>query len=104
MTSAQKTAFLVGNRIYLRPLCDADVRGHYPSWLNDAEVCQGNSHHTYPYTQEQALAYIHQTVQDPQQLILAIVTNADDRHIGNVALQRIHPIARCAEFAILIGD
>ena len=36
--------------------------------------------------------------------MLAVVLRADDRHVGNISLQSIHPIDRAAEFAILIGD
>ena len=35
---------------------------------------------------------------------LAIISNADDAHIGNVQLTSIHPVNRSAEFSIFIGD
>ncbi|MBI3524682.1 MAG: GNAT family N-acetyltransferase [Betaproteobacteria bacterium] len=96
--------FLEGQRLYLRALADKDADGDYPAWLNDAEVCRGNSHHVFPYSREAALDYIRQTRQSTTSLVLAIVVREDHHHIGNIALQSIHPIHRSAEFAILIGD
>jgi ribosomal-protein-alanine N-acetyltransferase len=96
--------FLKGRRVYLRPLAEADADGPYPTWFNDEEVCRGNSHHVFPYSREAALAYIRRAAQTRDELILAIALAADHRHIGNVALQAIHPVNRSAEFAIVIGD
>jgi ribosomal-protein-alanine N-acetyltransferase len=98
------SSFITGERIYLRALVESDVLGPYPVWLNDAEVCRGNSHHVYPYTAEAALDYIRLSAQTRDTLILAIVLKEDGRHIGNIALQAIHPVYRSAELSILIGD
>lgn len=97
-------AFLQGKRLYLRSLVEADAEGPYTAWFNDEEVCRGNSHHVFPYTREAALAYIRQAVQSQSDLILAIVRREDDRHIGNIALQNIHPVYRSAEFSIILGE
>jgi len=96
--------FLKGKNIYLRPLKDDDLKGNYISWLNDPEVCKYNSHHTFPYTIEKAKAYISSVSGVPNMLVLAIVLNGQDRHIGNVSLQDINYINRSAEFAIVLGE
>jgi len=96
--------FLHGEHLVLRPLLESDADGPYPGWLNDAEVCQGNSHHVLPYTPQTALEYIRRTQQSPTDLVLAIVLKENDTHVGNIALQSIHSLHRCAEFAILIGN
>jgi RimJ/RimL family protein N-acetyltransferase len=96
--------FLQGQHIYLRVLTDEDASGDYPAWLNDAEVCRGNSHHVFPYPKEAALDYIRKVRESTTNLALAIVLREDHRHIGNITLQSIHPINRSAEFAMLIGD
>jgi [ribosomal protein S5]-alanine N-acetyltransferase len=97
-------AFLAGPRLYLRALREADADGPYPGWFNDAEVCRGNSHHVFPYTREAALAYIRHAGQTRESLILAVVLREGHRHIGNIALQDIHPVNRSAELSILIGE
>lgn len=95
--------FIQGARLYLRPLSSADAEGAYPSWLNQASVCFGNSHHIYPYTREMAREYIANASKGHDHLILAIVLNDSHQHIGNIALQGIHPVYRSAELSILIG-
>ncbi len=97
-------AFLNGPTIYLRGLRDEDAEGGYPGWFNDAATCAGNSHHVYPYGREQALAYIRESRERRDRLVLAVVLRDGERHVGNVALQDIHPIHHSAEFAVVIGD
>ena len=99
-----RVPFLKGEHLYLRSLIESDAQGPYVTWFNDEEVCRGNSHHVFPYTPEAALAYIRHAAQKRDELILAIVLSEDDQHIGNIALQNIHPIYRSAEFSIVIGD
>jgi len=97
--------FLLGERIYLRALVDEDANENYPLWFNDEEVCAGNSHHVYPYSRDEARQYIRNVNADRSQLVLAIcLQDIGNKHIGNVALQNIHPVYRSAEFAIVIGD
>jgi len=97
-------SFLNGKRIYLRQLRDEDAQGCYPAWFNDNGICRGNSHHIFPYSNEDALDYIKFSRQTKDDLILAIVTIKGDQHIGNIALQHIHPIYRSADLSIVIGE
>jgi RimJ/RimL family protein N-acetyltransferase len=99
-----KGVFLKGPRLSLRGLRVKDADGDYPNWLNDAEVCAGNSHGEYPYSRQAARDYIRESAASPLDLVLAMVLTEGERHIGNIALQHIHGINRSAEFAILIGD
>ena len=99
-----KYPFLVGNNIYLRPLAEQDLEGDYLNWFNDSEVCQYNSHHVFPMTKEKAEEYIKKVSSSGTDLVLAIVLNTNNRHIGNISLQNINYVNRSAEFAIIIGD
>jgi RimJ/RimL family protein N-acetyltransferase len=100
----ENTMFIEGKQVSLRGLTLADLEGQYVNWLNDAEVCQYNIHHTFPYSREQAANYIEASYGQGDRLILAIILNKTGEHIGNIALQSIHPIHRAAEFGILIGE
>ena len=102
--STAPAPFLVGDKIYLRALVAADAAGPYATWFNDEEVCRGNSHHVFPYTQDAASSYIEYAIGTRDALVLAIVPKEDHQHIGNIALQKIHPIYHSAEFSIVIGD
>lgn len=99
-----KNYFLVGKRIYLRPLTLKDLKGNYIQWLNDAEVCEYNSHHVFPYTSEEAVEYIENVKDLKKHLILAIVVKESNEHIGNISLQNINYISHNAELTILIGE
>ncbi|MDD1667142.1 MAG: GNAT family N-acetyltransferase [Methanomicrobiales archaeon] len=98
------TIFLSGRRVALRPLREEDCTGPYLSWLNDAEVCAGNSHHVFPFTPAEAGEYLARARAARDELILAITLKKDGRHIGNIALQRINPVCLSAELAIIIGE
>lgn len=102
--ATQAEVFLQGDRIVLRNLQLADADGPYPSWMNDPEVCQYNSHHVYPYTPEKARQYIESVRATSNAVVLAVVIKETGEHIGNISLQGIHPVHRSAEFAILMGD
>lgn len=96
--------FINGEKIYLRGLSKNDLDGGYLGWLNDADVCQYNSHHIFPYYRENGEEYIRKTLRSRSNLVLAINLKENDLHIGNVSLQKIDYINRSAEFAILIGE
>lgn len=99
-----KNVFLKGKDIYLRPLEEKDLKGNYVSWLNDSEVNLYNSHHVFPYSKEEGLAYIKASKKNTNTLVLAIVTKTRNVHVGNIALQNIDFFNRSAEFAILVGE
>lgn len=96
--------FLEGPRLILRALEESDADGPYPGWLNDPIVCAGNSHAVFPYGRQAAREFIRQRAGLRDELVLAILLKAGDRHIGNIALQHVHSIYRSADLSILIGE
>jgi len=99
-----KNPFLVGEKVYLRPLSLEDLDGNYVSWLNDSEVCVNNSHHIFPYTKEMARDYIQNAYISKDKLILAAVLKENHLHIGNISLLQIDFISQNAAFAVLFGE
>lgn len=99
-----KQAFLTSQRLHYQPLCLEHLSSEYIQWLNDAEVCRFNRHHTYPYNEEKAKAYIQAVMHDTRSIVLAIIETQSNRHIGNIALQQIDPVNRSADLSILIGE
>lgn len=98
-------AFIIGERIYLRPLQIEDSEGPYINWFNDEEVCKGNMHHVFPHALEDIREYISMSNKKVQDyLILAIISKTDNTHIGNIALTNIDPVVRTAEFSMIIGE
>lgn len=96
--------FLEGHQVYLRALTEADADGPYLNWFNDSFVSEHNGHHFFPFSREDALAYIRRMGSPNDELALAVAAADDDRHIGNVALKKIDRIAMTAEIALVIGD
>jgi RimJ/RimL family protein N-acetyltransferase len=96
--------FLVGEKVYLRALTEADLTGNYFQWFNDQEVCRYNSHGAYPNSLARMQSYFARTQQDASLLALAIVDKATDVHVGNIALQEINWLSRSAEYAIVLGE
>lgn len=99
-----KNVFLKGKTIYLRSLEEEDLTAEYLQWLNDEEVCEFNSHATYPNNKSKMRSYFESQGSNNSVIVFAILTNDGDKHIGNISLQGIQPIHRSAEFAILMGD
>lgn len=96
--------FLESEKIYLRPLKEEDAEGNYRYWLNDREVCLGNSHQRFPITELSLKKYINESNGSSSKLLLGIFDKSTDSHVGNASLQNINYIARSAEFAIVIGE
>ena len=96
--------FLENEKIGLRPLEEQDVEGNYSKWLNDKEVCKYNSHHRYPSSKDELKSYIQRTKGNSSLLVFAIEDKKEKKHIGNISLQNIDFINRCAEIAFLIGE
>jgi ribosomal-protein-alanine N-acetyltransferase len=97
--------FLEGGQIYLRALTKNDLNEDYVSWLNDAEVCEFNSHARFPYTTEKMEGYYEKIQQSNAiNVVLAIVDKQTGIHVGNISLQNINWIDRNAEYAILLGN
>lgn len=95
--------FLEGEKIFLRPLSLSDISENYLSWLNDPQTNLYNSHSIFPYTTEQLKDYV-KGIDNKSKVVLAICDQKSGKHIGNISLQNIDWVSRCAEFAILIGE
>ena len=94
--------FIVGDRIYLRPLDveDADI---FVSWLNDTEIrqCLGT---TSPLNKLGEQEYLKKLYKDERSLLLGIVLRSNDELIGSVGLDDISLAHRHAEIGIFIGN
>ena len=87
---------------FVRPLVEDDVDGPYPTWFEDQEVCRYNSHGKF----FKAKSYFREYVRglDHEGSLVWAICHDSDGHIGNISLQKISPLNRTAEFAIILGD
>ncbi len=100
----KKDIFLKGKSIYLRALNEDDINGNYSRWLNDSEITLYNSHGRFPVTTEKLIEFVRGAAKSNTSLVMAVVDNETDTHIGNISLQSINWIDRSAEIAFILGE
>lgn len=98
-----KTPYIIGGRIYLRPLEREDLNEKYLKWLNDPDVNRYLESGLFPSTRD-GLEEFYKRTTSHTEVILAIAEIESDEHIGNVKLGPINWIHRSATFGILIGE
>jgi RimJ/RimL family protein N-acetyltransferase len=96
-------AFLVGERLYLRPLEEADAGADYVSWLHDPEVTRWLETGRWPTSVDGLRAWIRRFADSRTDLAFAIVDRASEAHVGNVTLNHVHPVHRTADTGLMLG-
>jgi diamine N-acetyltransferase len=97
-----KNPFLIGERIYLRPLEREDAAIFVP-WVNDQEIIR-NLVLYRPMNRDNEEEFIARASKEHNGIVLGIALKKDDRLIGNTALHAVHSKNRNAGFGIMIGD
>ena len=97
-----KTPYLVGERVYLRPL-NRDDASVLQRQINNPEVVR-TLMVWRPMSLEAETAFIERIAQSETDVVLAIALREDDRMIGDAGLHQIDWRSRVAEFGIQIGD
>lgn len=98
-------AYIVGQKVILRPLMEEDFTSEYLRWLNDPEINRYSQRRSFPLSWEAMKSYKEYFSKNPQKgFILAIIEKNKKIHIGNIAVVNIQLVNRCAEIAILIGN
>ena len=94
--------FIVGDRIYLRPLEVEDVDS-FVMWLSDEEIRQCLGMRT-PFNRLREREYIEGLYKDDREIVLCIVLRDNDELIGAVGLHDISMVHRNTELGIVIGN
>ena len=99
------SAFIPGRNCSLRPLRREDIDGGWMEWFNDPEVTRHMLRGAFPNTHEEQVAFFESVVTgSPNDLVLAIVTEPEGKHVGTLGLHRIDWINRSAEFGMVVGE
>ena len=98
----KKNPFLIGERIYLRPLDEEDLE-RCMRWINDPEVTRTLSRR-FPISRALEREWLLGQYKSDRHLSLAIVIKDGNRHIGNCGFNDIDYVNRKAMFGILIGE
>lgn len=96
--------FLVGEKTYYRAVEQRDLEGPYFQWLNDPEVTQYLVTGLFPNTMEKMEHFLKEVGNFQQNVFLAMIDKATEKHIGNMKIGPIDWIHRRAEYGIMIGD
>ncbi len=93
-----------GKKIYLRNLELIDVEGNYPKWFDDAEVCKYNSHEPFTKSKQDFIDYVNKVNNSKNEYVFAICDKNNNKHIGNISIQKIDFKNKNAEIAIILGE
>ena len=102
MTDDNRVRFLIGERLYLRPLEKEDL-AHIRHWANDAEIRQLTGE-VMPMSQASADEFLEKVRTDHERVWFVIVLKEGDRVIGETGLLRIFWPWRATDLSIIIGD
>ncbi|HPR18440.1 MAG TPA: GNAT family protein [Candidatus Cloacimonadota bacterium] len=93
---------LIGEKVYLSPLCVEDAQ-QYCEWLNDFEIAKNLIIFENQLSLEREKMILQDMIKNNAQ-IFGIVTQAEDKLIGNCSLFRLNERHRKGEVGIFIGD
>ena len=94
--------FLIGSTTYLRPV-DKDDAPELATWINDPEVTRFLLMYR-PLAVGQEEEFLKRMHASETDLILGIVTRAEDQFIGVLGLHQMDQRSRHAQLGITIGD
>jgi RimJ/RimL family protein N-acetyltransferase len=97
-----KNPFLIGPRLYFRPLEREDAP-RLAAYINDPAVRRTLLIYR-PMSVEREHAWLEELRKDEHQVVVGIARQSDDELIGTTGLHRIDLRARTTEFGLSLGD
>jgi RimJ/RimL family protein N-acetyltransferase len=101
-TQGYLNPFLIGDRLYLRPLEPAQDYRKFTHWHNAVELRQ--YFNVYPTSETRARERLDQLYKDFRHIMFGVAAKDDQRLIGIVALKDINTLNQTAEFYIKIDE
>ena len=98
-----KNPFLIGTKIYLRPLEREDAQLFVP-WINDAEVTRTLEVFYRPLNLQAEVEFIETIYKSEHDVVLGIAVKETEALIGGAGLHRMDFKNRRASFGIFIGE
>jgi len=99
-----KCPYIVGKKIYLRPLNIEDLKKGYLYWINNPEVNTFIMAARVPTPYVKLKEYYEKVTASHNDVMFAIVIKKTDKYIGNIKLGNIDWINRSAEVGRFIGE
>lgn len=104
MTTTHKDIFIRCDGFYLRGLKEDDLSGRWYQWFNDPDINRFQNKGYFPNTPQAQKDYFEEIQENNQNIVLAIIDDTSDLHVGNVGLHSINWIHRSALLGIVIGE
>jgi RimJ/RimL family protein N-acetyltransferase len=92
--------FLIGDRLYLRPLEPAQDNHHYATWMNDEEIRRYFS--VYPTSDTRGRERLDNLYKDTRHIIFGVALKENNNLIGLVGLKDINNLNQSAEFYVIL--
>jgi diamine N-acetyltransferase len=102
MDSNSHPPFLIGERVYLRPLEKEDLP-ILRRWANDPQVRRLTGE-VLPMSQSGADDFYEKVRTDRERVWFVVVRRSDERVIGEAGLLRMFPAWRATDLSIILGD
>lgn len=96
--------YSIGRSIYLRAPTVDDLQGHWHEWFSDFETTQYLGDRFWPNTPELQKEFFQSIQHSQNRLVLSIVDQKTDIHIGVCNLSAINWVHRFADIALVIGE
>jgi RimJ/RimL family protein N-acetyltransferase len=96
-----KNAFLIGDKIYFRPLERSDIDKGWLDWVNYCTTRE-NLNGVFPVNREELERYLEASV-PPDAVMFAVCDKETDQYIGNARLSAIDWVNRRCAYGRLIG-
>ena len=93
-TSTFQNPFIIGERLYLRPLESTQDNHLYSTWMNDEEIRRYFS--VYPTSDARGKERIENLYRDTRHILFGIVRKEDNVLIGLVGLKDINVLNQSA--------
>ena len=100
--SKRDAQFIVGKKVYLRPLKKTDIKQGWLDWINDPNSLD-NLFGAFPVSEKDLKNYF-DAQKLPESAMFGICTVKDNLYIGNARLSRIDWINKCCIYGRLIGN
>lgn len=97
-------AIKTGKIVSLRQIEMGDCTDQYVDWLNDPDVNQYLETKWSRQDMESIKAFVKMQRENNHSILFAIVSNEDNKHIGNIKIGPIHELYRHADISYFIGD
>ena len=101
-SSQFQNPFVIGERLYLRPLEPAQDNHLYAVWRNNEDIRRWFS--VYPSSDTRGKERLENLYKDFHHILLGVALKSDNTLIGLVGLKDINVLNQSAEFYVIIGD